>query len=289
MWVQRVGGTVGVLAYAPDAKTLFTHDGTAWVYAWDIATRTRRKLLKLDDNERGSLYHDRMFVVGDRYLILEPSGWARGWDLVANTPLADLPRRLGYGAARPVPGGPVVQFIAPDRKGLETYNIVTGQRARTHHAPPELEPLSKFAVAPDGSAVLIDGSAHATLVRADGSSVPLPNTYCDEVRFSPDGNALVWMHGGEVRIWNAADLSVRVELVPCYSAYSAFAFHPTAPVFVTQNPARELTLFQLDTGEPIRSFDFNIGSVWYVAFAPDGLTCAVGGTNKQFAVFDVDL
>ena len=31
------------------------------------------------------------------------------------------------------------------------------------------------------------------------------------------------------------------------------------------------------------------GGVDAVAFAPDGLTRAVGGSNKQFAVFDVDM
>lgn len=289
MWVQRVGGTVAVLAYAPDARTLFTHDGTSWVYAWDIGTRARRKLLKLDDDERTSLYRDRMFVVGDRYLILEPGGRARGWDLVADAPLAGLPKQLGYGATRPAHAGPVVQFRAPDRNGLETYDVTTGQRTRTHQAPPELGPVSKFAVAPDGRAVLIDGSARAVLLRPDGPAVRLPDFYGDDVRFSPDGTALIWMNGNEVQIWNAADLSVRVPLVSCSSAYSTLTLHPTAPVFAVTSAWREFTLFRLDTGEPIRTFDLNIGSPWCAAFAPDGLTCAVGGRNRQFAVFDVDV
>ncbi|MBY0458995.1 MAG: WD40 repeat domain-containing protein, partial [Gemmataceae bacterium] len=211
------------------------------------------------------------------------------WDLVANAPLAGLPRSFGYGRARPARAGPVVQFIARDRTGVETFDVVTGQRTLTHHAPAGLGPLSTFAVAPDGSAVLVDGSAHAALVRADGSAVRLPNTVDDDVRFSPDGTALVWMHGGEIRIWNAADLSVRVPLVSCYSAYSTFAFHPTAPVFAVTREWREFSLFRLDTGAPIRTFDLAIGSPSCAAFAPDGLTCAVGGSNKQFAVFDVDL
>jgi WD40 repeat protein len=289
MWIQRVGGTVRVLAYSPDARTLFTHDGATWVCAWDVATHTRRKVLKLGDNERGSLYRDRLFVVGDRYLILEPGGWARGWDLVADAPLADLPRSLGYSAARPAHTGPAVQFIAQDRKGLETYDVTTGQRRRTHPAPPGLGPLSKFTVARDGRAVLIDGSARAFLVHTDGSAVRLPDAYCDDVYFSPDGTTLVWLHGGEVHIWNAADLSVRVPLVSCHSASSTFALHPTAPVFAVTSAWREFTLFRLDTGEAIRTFDLNIGTPWCARFSPDGLTCAVGGRNKQFAVFDVDL
>ncbi|MBM3982914.1 MAG: WD40 repeat domain-containing protein [Planctomycetes bacterium] len=289
MWVQRVGGTVSVIAYSRDSTTLFTHDGGAWVYAWDIAARARRKLLKLEDGERGSLYRDRFSVVGDRYLILEPAGWARGWDTVASAPLADLPNRFGYGAARPAHTGSAVQYIATDRKGIETYEVVTGTRTRTHAAPPDIGPLSKFAVAPDGRAVLIGGSAHTALVRADGSSERLPDSYCDDVRFSPDGRSLVWMHGGAVRICDADTLAERVPLVSCYSAYSTLTIHPTAPLFAVTSAWREFTLFRLDTGEPIRTFDLNIGSPWCACFAPDGLTCAVGGRNKQFAVFDVDV
>ena len=45
------------------------------------------------------------------------------------------------------------------------------------------------------------------------------------------------------------------------------------------------------TAEPDRaSLDFALGKyVTCAAFSPDGLTCAVGGSNKQFAVFDVDI
>jgi hypothetical protein len=40
----------------------------------------------------------------------------------------------------------------------------------------------------------------------------------------------------------------------------------------------------------VRSFDFEQGSrVRCACFAPDGLTCAVGGSNGRFTVFDVDL
>jgi hypothetical protein len=82
---------------------------------------------------------------------------------------------------------------------------------------------------------------------------------------------------------------VRVESVPSYAPWSIIAFHPTAPMFAAVKSRRELTLFRLDTGEIVRSFDFGIGFVESVCFSPDGLTCAVGGSNKQFAVFDVDL
>jgi WD40 repeat protein len=69
-----------------------------------------------------------------------------------------------------------------------------------------------------------------------------------------------------------------------------FAFNPTLPVFVGLNAKKVLTLFSTGTGEPIRSLDFALGKkVKCVCFSPDGLTCAVGGSNKQFAIFDIDV
>jgi hypothetical protein len=68
------------------------------------------------------------------------------------------------------------------------------------------------------------------------------------------------------------------------------AISPTSETFAALNPQRQLTLFSLRSGEAIRSFDFALGAtVQCLCFSPDGLTCAVGGSNKQFAVFDVDV
>lgn len=289
MWVQRVGGGVNALAYAPDARTLFTHDGTSWVYGWDVAKRLRRKVFHLTYDEQGRVYRDGLYTVGGRYLIVEPGGRTRGLDLVANAPLEDLAEKLGYGATSPAWAGPVVHFITRDRMGVGAYDLVTGRQTCTHTLPPGLDRLAKYALSPDGSAALVDESGRAAFVRPDGSSVRLPDSYASGVRVSPDGRSLLWLDGGSLQVVDTADLSVRLDAVPCYAPWATFAFHPTEPVFAAVNPARELTLFRLDTGAPIRSFDFAIGNARCVAFAPDGLTCAVGGSNRQFAVFDVDL
>lgn len=285
MWVQRVGGGVDHVAYSADGRTLYTHDGGAWVYAWDVAARTRRKLFKFDFNDQGSVYG--FFVVGD-YLIVAPSGYTRAWDLSAGAWHTALPEHPGYGHGDPGPTGLAVQFVRKDRKGVDTYDVPTGRLVSALDAPPELGPLYVFAVAPNGDAVMVDTAAKSALVRTDGTSVVLPPYYGSSIRFSPDGKALLWTHDG-VSIWNPADLSVRVEKIPCHSPHSALAFHPTLPVFAARNDDRNLVLFSLETGETLRTLDLGIGFVECIAFSPDGLTCAVGGRTKQFAVFDVDI
>jgi WD40 repeat protein len=285
MWVQRTGGGVGRVAYSADGRTLLTHDGGGWVYAWDVAARTRRKLFPLDHNDRGSVYG--FFVAGD-YLVLAPSGRTRVWDLKADAFHPAFPESPGYGYARPAAAGAVVHYIRKDRTGVDTYDVPTGRLVRAIDAPPGVGPVSDFAVAPNGDAVMVDGAARAAMLRADGEAVALPNFYGSGIRFSPDGAALLWPYNG-VQIWNAADLSVRVEKVPCNSSHSVLALHPTRPVFAARDDARNLVLFSLDTGEPLRTLDLGIGFVKSIAFSPDGLTCAVGGWSKQFAVIDLDL
>ena len=43
-----------------------------------------------------------------------------------------------------------------------------------------------------------------------------------------------------------------------------------------------------NTGEAGPSFDWNIGAITALAFAPDGLTCAAAGLNGQVVVWDAD-
>jgi WD40 repeat protein len=42
------------------------------------------------------------------------------------------------------------------------------------------------------------------------------------------------------------------------------------------------------TGEPLREFDWSIGNVTALAFAPDGLTAAAGSDRGQIVIWDVD-
>jgi WD40 repeat protein len=60
-------------------------------------------------------------------------------------------------------------------------------------------------------------------------------------------------------------------------------------MFAAVSVDRVLTYWSLETGEQIRTVDFALGRyAQCVTFSPDGSRCAVGGSNKQFIVFDVE-
>jgi len=93
-----------------------------------------------------------------------------------------------------------------------------------------------------------------------------------------------------IHVWDIPTRKLRAGPVQSLHPGTITAFHPTAPVFAALDAEECLTLFSLEDARPLRSLDFALGTqVQSVAFSPDGLTCAVGGSKRQFAVFDVDL
>jgi WD40 repeat protein len=288
MWVQKLGGggVIG-LAYSPDGGTLYTTDGGGWLTAWDVAARAGKRLFRVRPNER--YYARAILMCGGRYAVIPVPGTARVWDTAAGELLPDPPPGLYAKTLCPAAARPAVYYLNADRTAIDAYDVTTGVAARLFPAPVPSGVL--FAdVSPDGTAaVLLTADRQSLLARADGTVTPLARPFDAAGRFSPDGRLLLWMTFNRLQAWDAATLAVRGDAA-CHSPYTLCAFSPTAPVFAALNPARQLTLFGLDTGAPLRSLDFALGRhVQCAAFSPDGLTCAVGGSNKQFAVFDVDV
>jgi WD40 repeat protein len=150
-----------------------------------------------------------------------------------------------------------------------------------------------FAFAPDEKKVILIGDLRVALVnRRTGKSVALPSlkSCLRWLQFAPDGSRVACILDNHIQMRTFPDFSLRYELTRCWGTTHTFAFHPTAPIFAALNRDGVLTLYNLETGEVSRSMDFALGrNVKCVTFAPDGLTCAVGGSNSQFAVFDVDV
>jgi hypothetical protein len=178
-------------------------------------------------------------------------------------------------------GEPVPRFTIPELAGFTTYSLT-------------------FALAPDLRTMFVAYDHRwPRVVFEVGADRELRNPLtipeAGEAylgRFSPDGRTLALLHlyPSWVGLWDVPGRAIRVNKIVCSSDAAFLDFHPTAPVFTSLNPDGVLTLYSTETGEAIRSLDFALGKkVTCVRFSPDGLTCAVGGSNKQFAVFDVDV
>lgn len=49
---------------------------------------------------------------------------------------------------------------------------------------------------------------------------------------------------------------------------------------------KQVRVWDVKTGELLRSYDWKVGAVTALAFAPDGLTVAAGGEKGQVVVWD---
>lgn len=64
--------------------------------------------------------------------------------------------------------------------------------------------------------------------------------------------------------------------------------HPTRNLIASAGTDGTVRFWNADDATEARTFDWQMGAVTAVAFAPDGLTCAAGGDNGQVVVWDVD-
>ncbi len=67
------------------------------------------------------------------------------------------------------------------------------------------------------------------------------------------------------------------------------AFSPDSRLLLTAAKGKVVRLWDVATGRLLHTFDFDVGEVTGVAFAPDGMTAAVGGTNGKVVIWDVDV
>ena len=294
MWIQRIHFGVSALAYSPDGRALFVADYGSTVSEWDVSTRQRTRLFGFDDKP---LIRGLAVVSGGRHLLLRRYP-AVVWDLRTGTeldrlatspphdvrPLSTVEGRLVYRAE----AGQWLYAWEPEREIVEKpFAGPFPGPARTYDVAPD---DASVALVSGHNGILFDVASRAETARFAVSS--RPDEYAWGVRYAPDGRTLAVFCRQQVQFWDVerAERLGGPLTLNCRYGDATFAFHPSAPIFVATNRAKVPTLFSLETGEPIRSLDFALGRyVTCTCFAPDGLTCAVGGSNKQFAVFDVDV
>jgi WD40 repeat protein len=299
MWIQKVtGGGVQALAFAPGGRTLYTKDAGGWVSKWDVPNRKGGRAFRPGKGHAfyggfGLAGHGRYVVAVNDTIVVQDTT-TRG----AREVNADALTNYQYPSY-------VVQSdpTAPRLLTLSADGVIASWDLAAWSAGPVLCELGEtttypyFDLMPDGRALLCyPGSGRVYLFdAAAGAVVAQFAVNIGPVGFflgqpAPDGKSALLFSGHHIFVWDLAADAVRAGPIASYLPGTITAFHPTAPVFAALDPKRQLTLFSLDTGAALRTLDFDLGAqVQSVCFSPDGLTCAVGGSNKRFAVFDVDL
>lgn len=296
MWIQKVGGGgIRAMAYSPDGATLYTVDTSGWLTAWDVASRTGRRIVS---DRRLAFTSRRLYALADGKRLALDAREPTLWDVDTKRALTgtEPAQRLEWEPTVVRPDGRMFGYYY-DRPAIGGWNLSTGIPERERVLSDSDIPLRDFDLSSDEKLALVTTQAGNCVLYEWGeklsplSPVRMATAWLSQARFSPDGSAIAVAVGSSwtIGLWDVAARRPRVEQVLCMMD-RRFALNPVFPVFAAINRSNVLAVWSLETGEQLRALDFELGRrVRCVCFSPDGLTCAVGGSNKQFAVFDVDL
>jgi WD40 repeat protein len=114
-----------------------------------------------------------------------------------------------------------------------------------------------------------------------------PGTKTRSAQFLSD-DRLVVANGRNLFILPATGGKPQFTLTGHPKQVNAIAITPDRTRVLSASHDGTIRTWNVNTGEPQTAFDWKIGPITAVAFAPDGLTCAAAGLKGQVVVWDVD-
>jgi WD40 repeat protein len=112
-------------------------------------------------------------------------------------------------------------------------------------------------------------------------------TWVSDFALSANGSRVAAVDGSGLHIWDTAT-GERVAFSGKHRrAVSAVACSPVKPVIATGDPTGQVFLWN-HAANLLTRYDWGLGEVYALAFAPDGLRCAAVDAKGKVVVWDVD-
>jgi WD40 repeat protein len=115
---------------------------------------------------------------------------------------------------------------------------------------------------------------------------PLPTAQTGMLAFSPDGRLLAVPNFRTVYLLDSKRLREVGTLVGHTKKVNALAFTADGRQIITASHDETVRVWDVAAAKELRTYDWKIGLVSAIAIAPDGLTCAAGGTRGRIVVWD---
>jgi WD40 repeat protein len=291
MWHQTLPAklaSVTAIAFAPGGRTLYTGDESGQILAWDVATRESRQLWRVEP--RRYRWPQLWTSPDGSRLLLDDAGELiealapNGGEVL---PLSDVAHEIGH----VTPDARWALGVAP-RRTVGVWDLATRRRVPLRGELAEATGITFHRLLPDGFTLLtFTSETHELMLWDMRTGEPLgalsPRGQGVEAgTLSPDGNSFAVARLSRLWVYDIPSRSRRHELTS-RANFRALAFHPDSRLLASNDADSTVAFWDATTGERLKQFDWNIGPVTALAFAPDGLTCAAGG-YQSFVVWDVD-
>jgi WD40 repeat protein len=265
----------GPLAFSPDGRTVATLDAKnrRFIQMWDVDTGKQIRTLSMDTGKRNRSSWDLIFAADGRTLLgvngdSEICSWDPGTGREVGNVMLGKQRGEAEGEKIFAPNGKIVATVLASnvsRLGYEPntiwlWNVATGQEiaaleGHTHQ-------VSALSFSSDGQR-LVSGDSDGTIRLWDAAS------------------------GKQVRLWRAAAGGLRYSPVRSLRyPIGALALAPDGKTLASTG-GDTIRLWEVLTGQRIRTFSGHCGDTQSLAFAPDGKKLASGSTDKTVLVWRV--
>jgi WD40 repeat protein len=91
-----------------------------------------------------------------------------------------------------------------------------------------------------------------------------------------------------VTLWRFLTSEKPILLEPVTAPFTNGCFSRDDRYLATSHRDGTISIWDATEGQRVRTYSWNIGPLEAVAFAPDGLTCAAGGSEGRIVLWDID-
>jgi WD40 repeat protein len=285
------------VAFSPDGATLASSGADHTVRLWDVASGKERAVLEAHLDWVTSVAFSPN---GALLASASHDGSVRLWGPATGEPAEPASAVEGRGQVAAVafsPDGPLLAWGSyQGTVGLDP--VSSGGTARDFKV--QNDKVFTVAFSPDGALLAAAGSGPAVRTwklpagRAGPALEHGDRDGCRALSFAPSGRALALALGGGAQVWHLPERKLLATLTDHANTVSAVAYSPDGGRLMTGSWDGTVRLYEVDadTGAPLRLrdvFDWGLGKVFDVAFAPDGMTAACGGhQGDRLVIWDVE-
>lgn len=298
--------SVESVAFSPDSQRLASGSLDLTARVWDANTGTHLHTLKGITGNFGGIWFRSdavAFSPDGKYLCTGSVDFkTRLWDAHTGQLVRVVLDGQGRSGSTRVVFSPDGQWLAGFHESVQVSEIRTGRQILTLKGHKFVDGV---AFSPDGQRLATTG-ADATVqlwdLRGESGRLSLQGHagFVIGVAFSPDGRHLATGgRDGTAKIWDATTGAGVITLRGHTDAVNTVAFSPDGRHLATAagacpNPFRPpvgedrtAKIWDIQTGQVLRTFTGHTEGVWGVAFSPDGQSLATSGFDRTARVWDV--